>query len=177
MSHRQLIGCVLFTLAACGQTPEPQRTEAQVVLQRINTEGASAVARALVADQATWSALTGKIAGGANDWVDVALALRKGSDAGASSELQSALFLALGKNPSYVLQKVDDSSGLLSTICVGRVDPPEPYDAAVAEIRAVRAAVEGVTVPESSTRKALCITKLLEGELALKKMFGITEES
>lgn len=168
--HRQSILNATWPLILAGCVANGA-ADAEALLQRIHKEGAAPVVRALVADQARWDSVMSQVARGEAAWIDVAVALRKASDAGASSELQSALFLALGKGPNQVLQRADDS--LLSAVCAGRVDPPEPYDAAVAEIRRVRAAVESVKTPDLGAKKQMCVAKLVEGEAALRTMFGV----
>jgi hypothetical protein len=106
------------------------------------------------------------------------VALRAGSDAGSTSELHSAMFLALSKNPIYVLRVLEVTEKppyrlfLLSNVCEGRVDPPPTYQEAIAELMRTRAAVEKVQAKELQSKKELCLAKLQEGEGHLKRFFG-----
>jgi hypothetical protein len=158
--------------AACAGSNAPAWQKADTLLEEVNNKGASAVIRSLWGKPA-WYSVTEKIASGESAWIDVALALRKGSDAGATSELHSAMFLALGKNPAYVLRTAEPQFKL-SEICEGRVDPPSTYQEALAELTRARSAVERVQASELQSKKELCLAKLREGEEHLKRQFNVT---
>ena len=128
------------------------------LIEEINKKGASQVIQSLWG-QPSWYSVTGKIASGEAAWIDVAVALRAGSDAGSTSGLHSAMFLALSKNPVYVLRVLETAdkqpyrSFLISDVCEGRVDPPSTYQEAIAELRRTRAALKKVQVKELQSKK------------------------
>jgi hypothetical protein len=160
--------------AACAGSSTSTQQDASTLLEEVNSKGATAVVRSLWGKPA-WQSVTEKIASGDAAWIDVALALRKGSDAGATSELHSAMFLALGRNPAYVLRTAEPQYSL-SEICAGRVDPPPTFQEALAELTRTRAAVEQVQARELQSQKDLCLAKLREGEGHLKRFFGVQEK-
>jgi hypothetical protein len=109
------------------------------------------------------------------------MAISKGSDAGATEELQDALFVALGQNPAYVLKVLPmaESAGIpltLSSVCGGRSDPLRTYDDAISEERQVEAAVEGVSVKALESNKRHCLSILKAGEADLKRFFGVSSK-
>jgi hypothetical protein len=163
-------GAVLAANEAA-QTPK-------LLLARIRVEGAATVVRSLW-DTPRWSELTNQVASGDPDWVSVAMAISKGSDAGATEELADALFVALGQNPTYILRVLptEESDAVplaLSGVCSGRTDPLGTYAASIAEQRAAEAAVEKVTVPTLKPKKRQCLAKLKAGEADLKRFFGVS---
>lgn len=169
--------CLITVFSGCGSPSDRSSPDAQALLRRVSDEGAAQVVRSLAADAGAWDYVMTRIASGTTEWVDVGLALRKGSDAGATSELHSALFLALGKNPAYILRQANEPPYLLAAICGGRVDPPDSYDAAVAEIRTIRDAVRQIAAAELTSKRDECASKLQEGEVALTTMFGVKNET
>jgi hypothetical protein len=68
----------------------PITQDPRAFLARIRHEGATAVIRSLWNTPA-WNELTDRVSSGASGWVDVALDLGPGSDAGSTSELGDAL--------------------------------------------------------------------------------------
>ena|SRR5690242_4596651 len=182
MARNGLLACILLVVSATARAVSnaPVGQGADAYLQEIDRNGASTVLRNLRSDKTAWDKAIENISSGVRGWVDVAVALRTASDAGSTSELHSAMFLALSKNPSYVLQVVElvdkppYHSFLLSNVCEGRVDPPPTYQEAVAEFVRARAAIEKVQVAELQSKKKLCLTKLREGERHLRRMFGVT---
>lgn len=171
--------CLVISGAACAGSNAPTWQNADRLLEEVSKKGAAAVIRSLW-DRPAWYSVTGKIASGEAAWIDVAVALRAGSDAGSTSELHSAMFLALSKNPTYVLQVLEPldkppyRSFAVTVVCEGRVDPPSTYQEALAELMRTRAAVEKVEKKELQSKKELCLAKLREGEGHLKRFFGVS---
>ena len=147
-----------------------------MLLQEIEKKGASAVVRRLWG-QSDWEVLTRSIASGQPAWIDVALKLRGASDAGASSELHDALFEALGRNPTYILQVVGMNGAVyspvqLEDICRGRADPLTTYEEAIAELSRTTDAVEKVKNKKLQEKKNICIEELRSGKDDLAIFFG-----
>ena len=148
-----------------------------MVLARIRNEGAAAVIRSLW-DTPRWSELTDEVASGDARWINVAVALAPGSDAGSTSELNDALVVALSRNPAYVLSAVptnpSDTNPIgLSILCEGPQDPPETYAAALAELKEEETAVRAVRDEALAGKKDLCLKKLAMGEEELKRFFEV----
>jgi hypothetical protein len=166
-----LMCCLAWTASTAGVS-----READQFLARIQKEGAPAVTKALWGT-ADWTKLTEKIASGEPKWIDVAVALSKGSDAGATEELNDALFQGLSVHPSYVLKSLPIEQSTtnplsLSTVCGGRTDPLSTYAAASAELTRAETAVKGVRDDALAAKKHLCLKRLEAGSSDLKRFFG-----
>lgn len=150
-----------------------------VLLGDIKKTGATEVINSLWGTP-IWNQLTVKIASGEPCWIDVAIALRTGSDAGSTSELQDALFQALEKNPIYVLRTLNIeqtppySSFSVSNICEGRSDPLPTYKQAATELEVIKISVEYISEKDLQLKRKLCLKKIEEGGEHLKRFFGIT---
>lgn len=182
MNGRALLSsiCLVITSVACAGSGALVWQNADVLLRAIKKDGASAVVQSLWGKPA-WSEITAKITSGERPWVDVALALGEGSDAGASETLRDALFVGLGKNPAYILDvlpTVEQSPRQpfsLSTVCGGRTDPLNTYWEAVTELKHIEAAVEKVEADALRSKKQLCLKRLEEGAEGLKRFFEVSE--
>lgn len=174
---------IALSLAACCATravpsAEPRAQNPEIMLARIKKEGAAAVIKSLWGIPAKWNELTDKVATGNAAWVDVAVALGPGSDAGSTSELEDALFVALGQNAEYVLRVLppEEYHGnplALSDICGGRTDPLGTYAESIAEQKRIEAAVKNVSDKALASRRRRCLTELSSGETDLKRFFEV----
>ena len=63
-----------------------------------------------------------KIAGGGEDWLAVATALRPGTDAGASVTLDEAIFLAIEPAPAAVLRLLDANLFDTDLVCSANIE-------------------------------------------------------
>lgn len=179
MSRIAFFTCVLLGMfvSVCAVSGDQISPNPESLRWRIKNDGASAVIKSLWGTSA-WSDLVGKLASGDPDWIDVAVALSKGSDAGATEGLEDALFLGLAKNPVYELQVLptensDRSPLSLSTVCGGRTDPPSTYSEAITELKKIEAAVQQVRVNTLESKKQYCLTKLKADEVNLKRFFAV----
>ena len=197
-----VVSWLVFAGVAYSESIPPVRQDAGAILAEVSSKGASAVVRNVFGKPA-WEEILKNIASGESAWIDVALALRSGTDAGSTSELQSAMFLALGRNPTYVLLKVEPRSSAkarsepesarslalerkgtyvplkaepqfsLSDVCGVQVDLPSTYQAALAEFTRTRMAVEAVQGTDLQSKKNLCLAELKEGEGHVKRFFEV----
>lgn len=163
--------------AACVAADIPTLQDADSLLKHIRDNTAAAVIKDLWGTT-IWSDLVSRVATGEPKWVDVAVALSAGSDAGATSELNDALFAALLVNPEYVLSVLPGEPSnynavALSTICVGSTDPPDTYSAALAELKLAESAIQQVRLDALKIKRDLCLKKLVDGEADLKRFFGV----
>ena len=154
------------TLAAASSTglkpPELQH--------QIQEKGAKAVAEALFANKSSWATLTKNVRSGKSAWIDVAVRLRSGTDGGASSELQDALFAALAKNPRHVLQ-VSAPTVPIKVLCSGRSDPLPTANAAFSEIDRIQGAVGRVQDKHLVEQQKDCLNALEEAKTNTKRFF------
>lgn len=171
-----------FAGIACAGSGPIDLHDGSAFLSEVNRKGASQVIRQL-RDTPDWYRVTERIASGEPAWIDAAVALRAGSDAGSTSELQSALLVALSKNPVYglrVLEPIAKSPSrpfTLAEICGGRNDPSPTYQEAITEHRRVKEAVGSVQLMELASKKALCLAELKKGEAHIKRFFGVAEQA
>ncbi len=89
------------------------------VIKRIITVGAKKSVIELYNNDFGWSAVLRGIESGEENWLDVALLIKPGTDAGASSMLKESLGLGFEKNPVGVLSRFTTDD--LRIICI--VDP------------------------------------------------------
>lgn len=173
---------VLWLGASCAiraaASDQPGALTPESMLARIKNDGAAAVVQSLWYTP-KWYELTDQVASGNPNWVNVAIALSPGTDAGATEELQDALFVGLGQNPAYELKvlPVEESEHMplsVSSICSGRTDPPDDYSKAITELRGIAAAVEKVQAFELEPKKRLCLGKMKSGAASLKRYFGVS---
>lgn len=126
----------------------------------------------LYGDPPVWRRVMENIASGRSQWIDLALSLKAGSAERASVDLRNAMFRALGRNPSYVLEHAQPDYPL-AVLCRGRAEPLPTYKAALAELEAVRKAVEKVRAEPLQARKYLCLAEIEEGRTQLRRVFGL----
>src|SRR5262245_44994180 len=91
---------------------------AEELLQRVEDQGAREVVRALYAQDYEWESVLRAIAGGGEQWIRVAVALRPGADAGAGEMLTLAVGESLEHSPEAALRLAGPAFGLLA-ICGG----------------------------------------------------------
>ena len=119
---------ILTALCVAGGSPSvsvPQTVvSAEDLMQRVESEGAREVVRALYDRESDWSAVLRAIAGGDEQWMRVAVALRPGADAGASEMLTFAVGESLEHSPEPALRLAGPLFGL-AAIC-GAVDIDDP---------------------------------------------------
>jgi hypothetical protein len=169
--------CAITSSTLCMAMGDELAQSAAAIQSRIKEEGASSVITGLWGTTA-WSQLTDKVASGDAAWIDVAVALSKGSDAGSTSELHDALSLSLAKNPEYVLKVLPKNSSepcSLSRVCEGPDDPPETLSAAMKELKNAEAAVQQIHGKALQANKRQCLENLKAGEQQVKRFFGVSK--
>src|SRR5256885_5371516 len=100
------VGCVLIGVSVVGlaETPSSSSLQADSVLTDIKVHGSHAAVATLWSNTNRWNQVMESIGRGNEEWLKVAVALRPGTDAGASETLDEAVFLALKPAPVAVLR-------------------------------------------------------------------------
>jgi hypothetical protein len=154
LSHLALGFCgilIAFAAHSC------EAVTAAAVHAQIEEKGPRAAIESLFRTPA-WDAAIRGIASGNEAWLQVALELAPGSDAGSASELKDAIAWALPHAPDRVIA-VSEKHELFRDVCdVPPVDyPPEGRAAYFA---AAISAVEGISDSSLKAAKASCLSKL-----------------
>ncbi len=168
-----LVSCALVSVAA--EVNQVVRTAAHKLLDEAEQNGARSTVQRLYEDRAAWTKMIENIASGQRQWIDLALSLKAGSGGGASIDLRDAMFRALARNPSYVLRHAQPTYPL-AMLCLGRAAPLPTYKQAIAELAAVKRALDKVEVDELRYKKELCLAELQEGRAHLRRFFGLSSE-
>jgi hypothetical protein len=120
--RRVLVAGLVGLPLAGNAAPPPPSLHAATVLAEIKHRGARAVAATLwSSDNARWDKVIGNIDHGSREWLQVAAALRPGTDAGASEALDEAVFLALKAAPASVLRLLKAGTFETDTVCSSNI--------------------------------------------------------
>jgi hypothetical protein len=147
----------------------------QSLTRQVNKTTARWVIWKLWENRGSWNNVMKGIASGEEAWVELAIALYPGSDAGTATDLHDAMFQALGQNPTYVLRRAEPTYPL-SDLCGGRHDPLATYKDAITEQEQTIAAVMMVEAKELQSKKEACLSKLEEGKGDLRRFFEVPEK-
>jgi hypothetical protein len=107
---------------------ESSGVERAKLLADIGSNGPSKVVEKLYAPGGRWPSVMAKISEGRDDWLKVAVALRPGTDGGASEELDEAIFLALGSAPDAVLKLLKQRKFTVEFVCSSNISVDYPID-------------------------------------------------
>ena len=147
------------------------------IVKKIEKEGAKKVVGEFYKDELIWDKLLKNIASGKKSWLEVAVYLGPGTDAGASEMLDFAMAEALENSPKLVLEIIKkDDSFMAAFICSG----PDVYDprystyhkALIATNHRI-AVLEKVDDKNLKNIRNLCIGELKKSIPHLKKYFGV----
>jgi hypothetical protein len=146
------ISALVACAAQSGETLAPS-----TLLSQIKEEGARAVIDTIWRTS-RWDTLIKGVASGDEAWLNVAVELAPGSDAGSASELQDAVAWALPHAPARVIA-VAEKSELYRDSCSG---PPVdfPSDDPKAYFSAAISAVQKLADPAMKAARQACLTKL-----------------
>jgi len=160
---------LLFVTLGAGPVAWADRPAA--LLAEIGARGAAPVVHELY-DSESWSTVMKRIAAGQRDWLLVAAALRKGTDAATTEELDLAVSGALISNARDVLDVFLDQVPA-HDICYGTAEAGghETLDSALAELHAKIAGVKKVNEARLAKSKAECLKLLREDEPGLREIY------
>ncbi len=165
---------VVAVPALAAPNPEGLEYSAQpdAILRQIAARGAAPVVKELYGHSADWGKVLAAIKAGDDAWLNVAVALRPGTDAGSSSMLSEAVGLALIGAPLGVL-RIAIPTFSVDTICGGRQDPLPTYAAAQAELEAQIKSVASITDQAAFASRTECLEKLKRARESTKRFFGV----
>jgi hypothetical protein len=134
-----------------------QAISAARVLADIQTRGAQAeVTRLTAGNSSQWEEVMRQIETGTPEWLQVATALRRGSDAGNTESLYYAVSYALLRAPQRVLPMIGGDFPLQNVCTVPDIEPsPEKVRRQVAK---ARTALRGVTDPGLQSVRNRCLS-------------------
>jgi hypothetical protein len=108
------------TVAEAGTSPASS-LRADNLLADVSARGPQAVVATLRSEGTLWDQVMTNIGNGGRQWLDVAAALRPGTDAGASEALDEAVFLALKSEPARVLQMLKNGTFDATIVCSSNI--------------------------------------------------------
>ncbi len=120
---RTIVCYLLFGISAVSTaaTPSSASLHASSILADVRAQGARAVVAALWSDSDRWNQVMTNIGRGRPEWVEVAVALHPGTDAGAAETLDEAVFFALKTAPVAVLKLLKDGRFDTKFVCSSNV--------------------------------------------------------
>jgi hypothetical protein len=152
-----LVAMSLFRSAA---TPAAASPQAAALLADVKTQGATAVVAKLRSDNARWNQVMASIGQGHREWLQVASALRPGTDAGASEALDEAVFLALKTAPSTVLQLLKDGAFDTGAVCSSNIGTDYNAEQSKRFIKDRIKVLEKLSNPTTEPARAQCLEGL-----------------
>jgi hypothetical protein len=160
---------VVCATAAVAAAAAPASTaDAKRLVKAVQANGARNTVLRLQRDRREWSRVVESIASGKREWIDLAVSLKPGSDIAQGRELQNAMFRALNRNPSYVLQHAQPDFPL-AVLCLGRADSLPPSGAAMAELDQAQKALQTVRSKTLVAKREFCLAMIEEGRVDLQR--------
>ncbi len=155
------------------------RLKPETILQEIKLKGAGGLAGILIdRSPKVWDSILRKIATGERSWLEAAVALRPGTDAGASEMLELAVGEALGNNPGNVFQIAAKAFDLRS-VCGGPdVDDPR-YDSYELSMKAINHRINMVASikdPSLISMSKECVKYLEESKTGIAQFYQIEKK-
>ena len=160
-------------VSAAADVGSASKTDLDKLIAEVKQNGARRTVLRLQGDPREWTHVKENIAAAQREWIDLAMSLKAGSDAAAGTELRDAMFRALKRNPSYVLEHAQVGGFPLAVLCLGRAGPLPTYKEAIAEVEAVKQALVKVQAKALHAKKELCLAQLREGRGSLRRHFGL----
>lgn len=145
------------------------------IIHEIKSRGANAVVSELYSDLNVWHSILQKIATGNQSWLEVAVALRAGSDAGASEMLTLAVGEALQNNPKHVFT-IAAKAFELRNICSGPDVDDERYNSYELSMKEIDRRIEKIKVVKDRSMEKIskeCIQYLEASKKGISDFYGI----
>lgn len=144
------------------------------ILERIAKNGPRVTAAQIYGDPMQWRAVLTGIATGSKWWLNAAVGLRSGSDAGASNQIDLAIGEALEHHPQWVLEVAVPAIGYKS-ICGGPDVDDARYNSfslsmkAIEKRKSMLRAVSGVEAHSAGE----CLRNLNDAVPGIEHFYGI----
>ena len=161
---------VSWSVLAFGQsalTPED-------ILERIAKNGAHVTVAQIYGNPVQWRAVLTGIATGSKSWLNAAIGLRSGSDAGASSQIDLAVGEALEHHPQRVLAVAVPAVGYKNVCGAPDVDDARynSYSLSLAAIDRRKSMLRSVTGSGVDSAHE-CIRNLNEAVAGIARFYGV----
>ena len=157
--------------ATCSDKIIEYSTNPAMLNSQVKARGAKTIVNELYKSEVSWTQLMKQISSGEKPWLKVAVALRPGSDAGATSMLEEAVGLALLRKPANVLL-IAIPTYEVQIVCGGRVDPLPTYELSMSELEKQIKSVQGVKEPQLQILRDSCLSELETSKVHLRRFFG-----
>lgn len=179
----KLIGmglCGLFVLLSVLGSPGMAWEEdlgsltASAAMERIKNKGVSKALESFYENKKDWQALLAGVGSGDEKWLNVAVQLKKATDAGTSEQLYLAVGEALEHSPTNVF-KIAFPAFTIDMVCTGPDIDDErynSYDLAIGAIRKRIRMVESVTVPTLESFQLQCVQHLEASKAGIAHFYG-----
>jgi hypothetical protein len=147
----------------------------EIVIQRIATSGAKSVVDSMYQNGEEWRQVVAGVATGDEAWLNVAVKLRPGTDAGTAEQLILSIGEALGHRPLSVLKITAPVLGI-KKICGGPdVDDVrfDSYALSIKEIDTRTKILGSITDLNFVMLRDKCISELNDSKLGIASFYGI----
>lgn len=168
-----LYGCVL--LSASKPTFAEYYKDPKSIIRKVSERGAQIVVAELYSKDEMWSFVLRNIATGAEAWLNVAITLHHGSDAGASEMVTLSIGEALESLPENVF-RIALKEFPLKSICSGPDVDDKRFDSYELSMAAINRRERRISAISNSNLKEVgkeCINYLEEAKVGIKKFYGI----
>lgn len=186
IANKIVIPIILFGVFFCSFTNSFAQengmkyyTKPKNLMTEISKRGASTIVNELYSDTAAWNFVLNNIAKGNPAWLDVAVALHSGSDAGASEMLTLSVGEALEVAPENVL-RLTLNEFKLEFLCSGPdVDDKRynSYELSLATIKTRQDRLSVISEPALKNIAVKCIELLEKSKDSIAKFYGINKKS
>jgi hypothetical protein len=143
------------------------------IRQQIHKHGAKQTVEALYTDNSAWGELLRNISSGEREWLQVAVELKDGADAGASEMIKFAVGEALANKPENVIDIAIKKFGLQTVCSEPDIDDARysSYEKAVLEINRRIDVLKNIHTHKYQHFRNACIDELNKSKSRLKIFF------
>jgi hypothetical protein len=161
LSTRIVAGLLIGVSAVCSAaTPSIPSLHASSILTDVRTRGAHAVVASLWSDSSRWNQVMANIGRGRPEWLEVAVALHPGTDAGAAETLDEAVFFALRTAPTAVLKLLKEGRFETKFVCSSNVGEDYTTSESQRFIRERIKVLSGLTDAKTLATRDQCLAGL-----------------
>ncbi len=156
-----------------------EELSAKSIQKDIKVLGSKKVCNSLYDDEKKWNRLLRNIASGDEKWLNVAVRLKEGSDAGSSEMLSLAVGEALEHNPENVF-KLTLGNFDINIICGGPDIDNKRYDSYELSINAINKRIQKVSsVNEKNLQSKCkeCLQHLSKAKNSIAKFYQVNDQS